>query len=258
MKKIYIVLCMALLITIIVISRYIDLINNSDVINFLGAICGALIGIWGALFVIYKDRNYEKEKNIEKLIEMFKHTFIWVYPKSSIGFGNSINSISEPIVPLLYDDKWKEYISDIDNIHHRRFLLSWFYTLEKLENKNEFISKVKENHIDDAIEILKSYNLYDKEIKDLEKEVNGDNMQNIKAKIISLSNRLDNIIDEEYARMEVMEDAYEQMEKELAMEEGTYQEEDYTYCELDELYKELENTIRSYDKELVRNSKYKF
>ncbi len=244
-RKIYTVLIAIGFIAGVVYSRYTNMIDNSDVISFLGSIFGALIGIWGALYVIYKDRNHEKEKSIENLMEMFKHTYIWAYPRYYIGASNSIESLSDPIVPLIYDEKWKEYVINIDNTHHKRFLLSWFYTLESLDNKNKFIAKVKKEQIEEALKILKFYNMYNKEVKDLEDIMNENDMQLIKKKISSLSNEYNRIINEYIERSEVEQEEYE-----------SQIEEDSSYEE--QLDIQISRLVREYDEGIVNNSIYKF
>ncbi|MEG0855806.1 MAG: hypothetical protein RSG52_04910 [Terrisporobacter sp.] len=244
-KKIYVVVAIIIIIVGVGHSRYTDMIDNSDVISFLGSIFGALIGIWGALYVIYKDRNQEKENNIKKLMDMFKHTYMWVYPRHYIGASNSIKSLSDPIVPLIYDEKWKEYVINIDNTHHKRFLLSWFYTLESLENKNEFIAKIGKEQIEEALKILKFYNMYDKEIKDLEDTMNDEELQVIKNEISRLSNEYNKIIDGYIQSSEAVEEEYE-MQRE---EESSYEE---------QLEIQISKLVREYDQNIVNNSIYKF
>lgn len=225
--------------------RYTNMIDNSDVISFLGSIFGALIGIWGALYVVYKDRDQEKEKSIEKLMEMFKHIYLWVYPRYYIGASNSISSLSDPIVPLIYDERWKEYVINIDNTHHKRFLLSWFYTLESLENKNQFIAKVKKEQIEEALKILKFYNVYDKEIEDLENTMNDEDLQVTKNEISRLSNQYNKIIDECMENAEASQEEYESQKE----EENSYEE---------QLEIQISRLVREYDQNIVNNSVYKF
>ena len=244
-KKIYIVIVMILIIVVIGYSRYTNMINNSDVISFLGTIFGALIGVWGALYVVYKDRNQEKEKSIEKLMEMFKHTYLWVYPRYYIGASNSIESLSDSTVPLIYDENWKQYVINIDNTHHKRFLLSWFYTLESLDNKNKFIAKVKKEQIEEALKILKFYNVYDKEVKDLEDRMNENDIKLIRENISSLSNEYNRIINEHIERLEVEQERYE-----------AQIEEDSSHVE--QLSIKISRLVREYDESIVSNSIYEF
>lgn len=225
--------------------RYNDMIDNSDVISFIGGVFGALIGVWGALYIVEYDRKQEKERNIEKLMDMFKHTYMWVYPRCYIGASNSIGDLSEPIVPLIYDDRWKEYVIQIDNKHHKRFLLSWFYTLDSLEYKNEFIMKVREEQIEEAIKILKSYGLYDSEVKDLENKMKSHYIQATKDTIYNLKEKYNGIIDEWEEREEAI---YEEQMDELEEE----------YSEIEILERQMSSIIGEFDKSIVNNSIYKF
>lgn len=247
-KSVNIIISIFILVTTvgIVYSRYTNMIDNSDVISFIGAIIGALIGVIGALYVVYKDRKSEKYKSVEKLIQMFKHTYIWIYSRHYIGAGYSVESLSEPIVPLIYDEKWKEYIIEIEDTHHKRFLLAWFYTLESLENKKEFVGIVSEDQLKEAKNILKYYNMYDKEVQDIESKMNSETILNFKKYILDLQNEHSNIIDELYEEQEAWCDKYE---SELEDEDLTYE---------DEIYNNIKTAIREYDRNIVINSIYKF
>lgn len=226
-------------------SRYTDMINNSDVTSFVGSIFGALIGVFGALYVVHIDRKKDKEKSIEKLMEMFKHTYIWLYPRYYIGAYNNINALSQPIVPLIYDENWKEYIIQIDNTHNKRFLLSWFYTLDSLENKNAFIAKVNQNQLDEAIKILKYYNMYDREVKDVEKKAKSEYAKSIKNNILNTKNELDALLEKHSEEQEAWEEEYAcELEENISYE--------------DQLDNEITNLITEYDLNVVNNSIYNF
>ena len=226
-------------------ARYTDMIDNSDVSSFVGSIFGSLISVFGALCVMYIERKKEKEKCIEKLMDMFKHTYIWIYPRYYIGAYNDISALNQPIVPLIYDEKWKEYIIQIDDTHHKRFLLSWFYTLDSLENKNEFIARVKENQLDEVKNILKHYRMYDNEVKKVEENSKSEYAKGIKDRIKKtqsiLDKRLDDYMEEQEAR-----------EKEYLCEVDEY----VSYEE--QLNSEIRKLIRQYDLEILNNSMYKF
>lgn len=250
MKKkiinILIVIMIILGILIIGYLRYKGMIDTSDVISFAGSVFGAIIGVVGALYVVYKGKKLEKEKNIEKLMEMFKHTYIWLYPRHYIGASYSVESLSDPIVPLIYDEKWKEYIIEIGDTHHKRFLLSWFYTLESLENKKELIARLSEEQLEEAKKILEFYNMYDNEVKSVENSMMSKDKQALKKYIINRKSDYFKIIDEHIEAAEFYAEKHE------------YEQEDEISSAEDQIDKEIKAAISKFDKDILDNNIYKF
>lgn len=226
--------------------RYKGMIDTPDVISFAGSVFGAIIGVAGALYVVYEGKKLEKEKNIEKLMQMFKHIYIWLYPRHYIGASYSVESLSDPIVPLIYDEKWKEYIIEIGDTHHKRFLLSWFYTLESLKNKKEFIARLSEEQLEEAKKILEFYNMYDNEVKAVENSMMSKDKQALKKHIINRKSDYFKIIDEKFEAIEQQAEKYE------------YEQEDEISSAEDQIDKEIKDAISKFDKEILDNNIYKF
>lgn len=229
------------------ILRYTDMIDNSDVISFLGSMLGAFIGVFGAIFGIYKTKEVDRREDIKKLIEMFKHTYIWVYPRYNLGAKGYENRFKEPIVPLIYDENWKSYITKLENSHHKRFLLNWFYTLDSLEKKVDFIPIVKEVQIKEAIKIIKYYNLYDNEVENMEKQVCSNKAQKIKKELIG------NIAYEETineARIASIEEE-ERLRYEQYGEQELYEEDQYMCTEEEIIDIEISKNISRFERLMI-------
>lgn len=247
-KIINILIVIVIILSILLIGclRYKGMIDTSDVISFAGSVFGAIIGVAGALYVVYKGKKLEKEKNIEKLIEMFKHTYIWLYPRHYIGASYSVKSLSEPIVPLIYDENWKEYIIEIGDTHHKRFLLSWFYTLESLKNKKEFVERLSEEQLEEAKKILEFYNMYDNEVKAVENSMMSKDKQALKKRINNLKQDYDKKLEESFEGIEHQAEEYE------------YEQEDEISSAEDQIDKEIKDAISKFDKDILANNIYKF
>lgn len=204
-----------LIITVILILsylRYIDLIQNSDILSFIGGIIGSLIGVIGALYVVYKGEKIKEERNINNLIEMFKHTYIWILPRYYISNGYYSNVLSDPTVPLIYDSNWKSYIIDIKNSHHKKFLLNWFYSIDSLDEKHKFISKVNRLQIIEAKKIIEFYGFYDDEVKEIEDVLKLQENKKLRKKIIE---NVENLKDIHEAKEEYNKSLFEEYNKEL-------------------------------------------
>lgn len=230
-------------------SRYTDMIDNSDVTSFLGAMFGGFIGVFGAIFGIYKSKEVDKKENIKKLIEMFKHTYIWVYPRYYLGARGYEKSFKEPVVPLIYDENWKSYITELENSHHKKFLLNWFYTLESLQNKKDFIPRIKESHINEAIKIIKHYNLYDSEVKNIEKIIKSDVTKKLRKDLIGCIDCLEAIEEARIASCEEQEQLY--WEQNRLYED--YEEEPNICTQEEMLDMEVSSAIHKFEK-LMRSN----
>lgn len=134
--------------------------------------------------------------------------------------------------------------------------MNWFYTLDSLEKKVDFIPRVKEVQIKYAIKIIKYYNLYDNEVENMEKQLYSEEAEEIKGE-------LSDNIDWRDAIYEGMIDSDEEDEglryedQELEEEDCTLTESEITDSEINGNIYKFERLMRSYDNIYDFKKKYR-
>lgn len=152
---------------------------------------------------------------------------------------------------MIYDENWKSYITELENSHHKRFLLNWFYTLESLEQKKYFIGKIKENHMIEAVNILKYYNLYDEEVRNIEKSMYLEENQQLKKELLDDIEYMNGLIE---MAIESDKESYR-----LYCEENDTEKEEEYHCEEEIIDYCITKKIKTFEMEMSdKDSIYDF
>lgn len=145
--------------------------NSPGTLSFIGAVVGGGLGFYGATKVFKNQIKINRKQSIDKLMHLLLYTYRMISSFLEIAstdeeFQNGLKK-SDLYKQLVYDQNWRNYISEISDYEDKENILRWLFNIE---NKLAFNREVTKKYLLSIESILNKYG-YKSQLNFVKKEL---------------------------------------------------------------------------------------